>query len=147
MTSITKFYIDREPVPLTPVPRIKNGEVLVPLHAFSKAVGAEVKTLEEGKFAVCKDDLCIPIDYSSTIIVSIEGVVYARLAAFADALGLRWQIENGALRVTSSSVEHTGLGIGDRPPDFTLPDIYTGELVSLKDYRGKKAVFFMWSSW
>jgi hypothetical protein len=147
MTSALKLYIDSEPASLAPAPMLKNGDVLVPLHAFSKAVEAEVKALEStGKFAVCKGDLCIPIDDNANI-VSIEDIVYVPLSAFADVLGLSWKIENNILLVTSSAAEHTGLGIGDHPPDFTLPDSYTGELVSLKDYRGKKAVFFMWASW
>lgn len=148
MTSVLKLYIDSELASLTPAPRLKNGETLVPLYAFSKAVGAEVKTLKDsGKLAVCKGDLCIPLDDSSANTVSIDGVIYAPLAAFAGPLGLRWQMEDDTLRVTFSSTEHTGLGIGDRPPDFTLPDLYTGELVSLRDYRGRKTVFFMWASW
>lgn len=40
-----------------------------------------------------------------------------------------------------------GLGIGHAPPAFTLPDLYSGELVSLSDFRGKKTAFFMWASW
>ena len=51
------------------------------------------------------------------------------------------------LHVTSGAGDPVGLGIGARPPDFTLPDLYTGELVSLSDYRGRKAVFYMWASW
>ena len=33
------------------------------------------------------------------------------------------------------------------PPGFTLPDLYTGEPVSAEDFRGKKAIFYMWASW
>lgn len=40
-----------------------------------------------------------------------------------------------------------GLGIGHAPPAFTLPDLFTGEQVSLSDFRGKKTAFFMWASW
>ena len=147
-TSVPKFYIDRELTPLTPVPRLINGEALVPLHAFSQAVGAKVKTFEGSeKLTICKGDLRIPLDVSGADSVSIDGVVYASLAAFADVLGLRWQMADDTLSVTSSVIDHTGLCVGDRPPDFTLPDLYTGERVSLKDYQGKKTVFFMWGTW
>ena len=40
-----------------------------------------------------------------------------------------------------------GLGIGHAPPAFTLPDLYTGELISSSDFFGKKTAFFMWASW
>ena len=148
MTSVLKLYIDNRLVSLVPEPRLKNGNALVPLHAFSKTVEAEVKTIEDsGGLTICKGDICIPIDVSNTNIVSIKGVIYAPLADFADALGLQWRIKDNALWVISSDVDHIGLGIGDRPPDFTLPDLYTGESVSLKDHYGKKTVFFMWASW
>ena len=35
---------------------------------------------------------------------------------------------------------------GDVAPDFTLPSL-DGEEVSLEDYRGKRLVLFMWTSW
>lgn len=40
-----------------------------------------------------------------------------------------------------------GLGIGHAPPAFILPDLYTGEMISSSDFRGKKTAFFMWASW
>ena len=148
MTSVLKLYIDNRPVSLVPEPRLKNGDALVPLHAFSKTVGAEVKNIDDsGGLTICKGDICIPIDVSNTNIVSIKDVIYVPLADFADTLGLQWRIKNNALWVTSSAVEHIGLSIGDQPPDFTLPDLYTGESVFLKDHYGKKTVFFMWASW
>ena len=148
MTSVLKLYIDNRLVSLVPEPRLKNGDALVPLHAFSKTVGAEVKTIDDsGGLTICKGDICIPIDVSNTNIVSINDVIYAPLATFAESLGLRWQMKDDALWVISSDVDHIGLSIGDRPPDFTLPDLYTEESVSLKDYYGKKTVFFMWASW
>lgn len=147
--NVLKLSIDGQPVTLTPAPRLQHGEVLVPLHAFSEAVGAEAKALPGSEqLAVCKGDLCIPLRQAET--VSIDGVVYAPLTAFGEPLGLRWRTEADALRVTSgtsSAGGQIGLGIGDRPPDFTLPDLYTGEPVSLSDYRGRKAVFYMWASW
>jgi cytochrome c biogenesis protein CcmG/thiol:disulfide interchange protein DsbE len=32
-------------------------------------------------------------------------------------------------------------------PDFTLPDIHTGEMVKLSDYRGKLVLVDFWASW
>lgn len=40
-----------------------------------------------------------------------------------------------------------GLGIGQAPPAFTLPDLFTGEMISSGDFLGKKTAFFMWASW
>lgn len=143
---VLKLHLDGRPVTLTPAPRLENGEVLVPLRAFCEGVGAEAKTLPGSEqVAVCKGDLCILLKQAET--VSIDGVAYVALSAFGESLGIRWQTEGDTLRVTSGAGDRTGLGIGDCPPDFTLPDLYTGEPVSLSDYRGRKAVFYMWASW
>ena len=37
--------------------------------------------------------------------------------------------------------------VGQRHPDFTLPDIQTGKPVSLSDYRGKKVLLIQFASW
>ena len=36
--------------------------------------------------------------------------------------------------------------VGQLAPDFTLPALDGGE-ISLRDYRGKKVIVFMWASW
>jgi hypothetical protein len=41
--------------------------------------------------------------------------------------------------VASVPVTSTALRLGERPPDFTLPDA-TGRPVTLADYRGRKPV-------
>jgi hypothetical protein len=147
MTNL-KLYIDRKPVFVAPLPRLKNGEVLVPLRVFSQIAGAEVKSLEDnGKLFICRDDRCIPLDDSRTKSISIAGDIYVPLTAFANPLGLSWHTDKDTLWVNSSVREDNGLDIGVRAPDFTLPDLYTGELVSLRNYLGQKTVFFMWASW
>jgi hypothetical protein len=37
--------------------------------------------------------------------------------------------------------------VGQRHPDFTLPDIATGKPASLSDFRGKKVLLIHFSSW
>ena len=127
---------------------LQGDDVFVALDTFCEAVNAEAKTLEDGgPLAVCRDDLCIPLNVSGTEdTVTVEGVLFGRLAAFGDPLGLQWTQSNGSLVVTSGQTV-SGLGIGNTPPSFTLPDLYSGEAVSIADYRGKKTVFYMWASW
>jgi hypothetical protein len=37
--------------------------------------------------------------------------------------------------------------VGQRHPDFTLPDLATGKPVSLSDFRGKKVLLIHFASW
>ena len=37
--------------------------------------------------------------------------------------------------------------VGQRHPDFTLPDIATGKPASLSDFHGKKVLLIHFSSW
>ena len=37
--------------------------------------------------------------------------------------------------------------VGQRHPDFALPEIRTGKQVSLSDFRGKKVLLIQFASW
>ena len=37
--------------------------------------------------------------------------------------------------------------VGQRHPDFTLPDIADGKAKSLSDFRGKKVLLIQFASW
>ena len=151
------LVVDGEEVVLTQSPRrecsnsdspTRDGgdRVLVPVHAFSEALGAEAKDLNgNGSLAVCKAALCIPLSEEET--VSIEGEVFAYLSAFGKELGLQWQLADATLTVRTEGRVATGLAVGSRPPVFELPDLLTGSTVSSADYVGKKTVFFVWASW
>ena len=52
----------------------------------------------------------------------------------------------GSVKTLEPELNDVGLSIGHAPA-FILPDLYTGELVSLSDFRGQKTAFFMWASW
>lgn len=81
--------LDGQPVLLTPGPRLDRDNILVPLYTFAEAVGAEAKTLDNnGPLAVCKEDLCIPLNTGEEVTVSIYGTLYAPLGAFGEPLGL-----------------------------------------------------------
>jgi len=138
-----ELLLDGRPVMLTPTAKRVDGQVLVPVEVFSGVVGAEVKELESGQVAVCKGDLCIPLLETR----EKNGEIFAPLAGMGEALGLSWEVEGETLRVSMGSGEQIGLGIGQIPPAFSLPDLYTGEPVASPSFRGKKAVFYMWASW
>ena len=124
---------------LNPGPLKSDTGVLVPIESFAFAVGAEAKEID-GRWAVCKEDLCIFVEDDPKATLDIEGVVYASLSDFGDSLGLSWRVRDTSLAVNRN-------GLGQRQPSFVLPDLFTGELVSVESFYGKKTAFFMWASW
>ncbi len=52
-----------------------------------------------------------------------------------------------SVKTLEPELNDIGLSIGQVPPAFTLPDLFTGEMISSSDFRGKKTAFFMWASW
>ena len=104
-----------------------------------------LKELNGGQLAVCKGDLCIPLLQEET--TTIEEEIYAPLAGMGEALGLSWSLEGKKLRVSAAFKGQAGLGIGQVPPAFTLPDLYTNESAASGSFQGKKTVFYMWASW
>ncbi len=140
-----RLVLDGEPSSLA---AIAVGEcVLVPADGFADAVGAEVKRLTpDGLLTFCLGDLCIPLDGEAE---KVEGTLHVPLATIAEPLGLRWSVSGGSLvvRRTEAGGQAVGFGVGDVAPDVRLPELLSGNLVSLSDYRGRKAVFYAWASW
>ena len=52
-----------------------------------------------------------------------------------------------SVKTLEPELNDIGLSIGHAPPAFTLPDLFTGEMISSSDFLGKKTAFFMWASW
>ncbi len=52
-----------------------------------------------------------------------------------------------SVKTLEPELNDIGLSIGHVPPAFTLPDLFTGEMISSSDFLGKKTAFFMWASW
>jgi len=48
---------------------------------------------------------------------------------------------------TPASADPYAPKVGQRHPDFTLPDIRTGKPVSLSEFRGKKVLLIQFASW
>lgn len=140
-----ELRVDGRTVDLVPPACLANGQLLVPVRSFSQAVGARVEELDGGGLAVCQGELCVPL--TGAEMVEVEGEMCTRLDDLGEALGLDWQVTGEILRVSGAGREPRGLEIGQPAPDFELADLHTGELVSADDFRGKKAIFYMWASW
>lgn len=145
--STLSVSIDGQPSQVPAI--VKDDAVFVALHDFCQSVNAEAKTLAEGgPLAVCREDLCIPLNVADRPdTMTVDGVLFGRLDAFAEPLGFTWAVKEGALSVMTEQMVSVGLGIGHKPPAFVLPDLYNRASVSIDDYLGKKTVFYMWASW
>ena len=124
---------------------LEDDRVVVPLEIFCASIGAEVSPVPGSDFpAVCKGDLCIPLTDSD--IVKVEGEPLLRLDAIAGTLGFETRIHDDRIEVKMIE-DVSGLGSGQTPPAFTLPDLFTGKSVSSADFLGRKTVFYLWASW
>jgi len=140
-----ELQLDGRPVAMEAAVRLVNEEIQVPLEAFCRMMGAKVEEVGGGQLTVCKGDLCVPI--RSAEVATVDGITYAPLDGFGEALGLSWVLEGDVLNVRRGRKDQIGLSVGQFPPEVPLPDLYTGERVSPAAYRGKKAIFYMWASW
>jgi len=127
--------------------RIIEGAPWVASEVFARLLDVEFKKLDGGPWAICRDDLCIALGEGDWR--EIDGAKWMALAAVAEPLQLDYSVENGILRLTNGAVvvSNSGFAVGQSPPAFSLPDLYTGERVSSASYRGKKTFFYMWASW
>ena len=126
---------------------VNEGRLLLPLDVIARAIGAEVKMVEEVGEAFCKGDLCIPLSTGGqNHTAEVEGTVYVYVDVLSDALAIDVRRTKEGY-VLSEGREQVGVAAGDRAPTFSLPDLHTGEMVSSADYLGKKTVFYAWASW
>ena len=52
-----------------------------------------------------------------------------------------------AMLTPSGAAAGTGLDIGNRFPELTLPSLVDGEPMSIASFRGRKLVLHVWASW
>lgn len=141
------LWVDGVEVASDPRPIRDDSGIQIPLEIFSEAIHATLQEIGvDGGIALCRGELCVPIDTGSRR--DIGGIDYVSLDLFGEAFGLRWWETDEELRVETKGMrDMEGLDTGQVAPGFTLPDMYTGELVSSETFRGRKTLFFMWASW
>ncbi len=119
----------------------EGEDLLVHPEDLARINGFEVKP--EG---ACFNDLCIPL--TGTTLVERAGETWLNLTAFADLLGQPYVADTEA-RVWSFAeipAKRENMMQGAMAPDFEVTD-RQGNLVTLADLKGKKALIVTWSSW
>lgn len=128
----------------------RDGDVVwVSLQGFAAGTGTLVKQID-GRHAMCDEeggDVCVLLPDDG--VRDVDGDVFGRLGAFADALGFDWSVTDDGVLILrrGASTSPRGLSVGQRPPLIELPDVTSGRLVSSDVYYGRPAVFYMWASW
>jgi hypothetical protein len=94
----------------------------------------------------CYDDLCIPINDS--LLLEREGQQWFDLTAFADLLGQPYvaDVESRVWSFAEIPARRESMLVDAMAPDFAVTD-RGGQVVTLADLRGKKALIVTWSSW
>jgi hypothetical protein len=103
--------------------------------AFEAATGWSIKP--EG---ACKGEVCVPLGKSSGSADRFD------LLAVAERLGMAVVADEGAgvWSIGPESIGGRSLATAEAP-DLTLPDVMTGNNVSLSSFRGKKVVIASWA--
>ena len=101
--------------------------------AFELGTGWKIKP--EG---ACKGDVCVPLDRSA-------GAGFD-LSATAERLGMAIVADTGAglWSIGPASLSGRSLTTAEAP-ELSLPDVLTGEDVTLSSFRGKKVVLASWA--
>ena len=128
--------------------RMDDGRLLLPVDLSAKAIGAEVKSVDGLEHpALCQGDLCIPLNVAGRIDVrEVDGVSFIYADVFEEPMGYRVETREDGV-VLAKDTNTSGIGPGDTPPNFSLPDMRSGNSVSVTDFVGQKVVFYMWASW
>ena len=101
--------------------------------AFDLATGWNIKP--EG---ACKGDVCVPLGRSAEAGFSLVATAERLgMAIVADTDAGLWSIGPASLGGRSLTTAEA--------PELTLPDVITGEDVTLSSFRGQKAVIASWA--
>jgi hypothetical protein len=103
--------------------------------AFEAATGWSIKP--EG---ACKGEVCVPLGRPAAGAASFD------LLAVAERLGMAVvaDTEAGLWSIGPESLGGRSLATAEAP-DLTLPDVMTGQDVTLSSFRGKKVVIASWA--
>lgn len=131
---------------------IKDNTTFISIDDVSEGLDIICKELTEGMIGICRDDICVPVrldDENDVIRDSGELMVNAELVAGGLSSKPEWVVSGEVLRFVPEDqvVLDTVVKVGDVVPDFALPSISDGKMVSLSSFRGKRVLLFMWASW
>lgn len=139
-----QISVDAQPIKFTTPPVLKDDLWLVPLDHFAKRLGLKVEYPEGEEMVVlcgaAESEICVPLRLqdSKNGAIDIDGITYAQPVSVAEPFGFEiYEISPNKLEVMQPM--HLA-------SEFTLPDLQETPR-SLRDFRGKKTLLYVWGSW
>ena len=131
---------------------IKNDSAFISIDDVLERLGIVLKDIDEETTSLCKDEICVLVQLNNEDNVLRDSerlLVNVELVAAALGSSVEWIIAGKSLRfVPKDQVTlDTVVKPGDVVPDFALPSIANGKMVSLSSFRGKRVLLFLWASW
>ena len=131
---------------------IEDGSVFISLDDISEKLGIISKDIGEGMVGLCKGDLCVPVQLDNEEDARRDSgvlMINAHLIAATLESKAQWLVMGKALRFipVDNVMPDEALKVGDVVPDFVLPSIADGKMVSFSRFRGKRVLLFLWASW
>jgi hypothetical protein len=131
---------------------IIDGFVFISIDDVSEKLGVVPKEIGEEMLGLCKDEICIFVQMDSRDHVrdtSGRLMINAELIGQALNSSSEWIIPGKLLRFVSE--DHMDFDNVIKPddlvPNFVLPSVKDGKMVSFNSFRGKRVLLFLWASW
>lgn len=140
-TDKIQILINNQPATFSPTPISKDGVWLVPIEPFCKQLELKVEYPDSTEMAVIcgggESELCVPINFGADVF-SINNINYAKIESITQPFGYEIYMPSE----TQLEVIHPQ----QLAPKFTLPNL-EDKPKSLKSFRGKKTLLYIWGSW
>lgn len=131
---------------------VKDDLTFISIDDVAEKLDIEIKELGDGMIGLCQEEICIAIQLDNEKdALRDSGVLMINVDLIAQSISSKteWLISGKALRFVPGDqvLLDTIIKIGDVIPNFALPSITDGKMVSFSSFRGKRVLLFMWATW
>ena len=131
---------------------IKDDLTFISMDDVGERLDIELKELGDGMIGLCQEEICIAVQLDNERdAIRDSGALMINVDLIAQSIGSKaeWLISGKALHFVPGDqvLLDAVIKAGDAIPNFSLPSIEDGKMVSLSSFRGKRVLLFMWASW